>query len=137
MEFCQRYVLSDLSNLSNLRARKPDYRTADQMNQAARSGKQNIVEAVSKDMVSSQGVLKLLGVAKAFIEELISDYEDFLRQHGFQIIPKNDLQVQEFKKIAFRLSHLSNLSDLGSLKERPRLFGSPEKDANFYSLSAT
>ena len=89
VEFCQQYVLSDLSNLRSLSAeRKPDFRTADQMNQAARSGKQNIVEGVNKSTTSNQGVIKLLGVARASIEELLTDYEDFLHQRGFQIYPK-------------------------------------------------
>lgn len=132
VEFCRRYVLSSLSHLSNLGGdSKPDYRTADQMNQAARSGKQNIVEAVSKDHTSNQGVIKLLGVAKASIEELISDYEDFLRQRSLQAYPKTSSQVTEFKKLGYHLSSLSNLSNLGELKERPDLFGQPEKDANY------
>ena len=133
VEFCSLYVLSNLSNLRNLSSgeKKPDYRTADQMNQAARSGKQNIVEAISKDMVSSQGVLKLLGVAMASIEELISDYEDFLRQHNFKMWSKTDPRIEELKKYCFRLSNISNLSNLGELIEKPKLFGAPEKDANF------
>lgn len=131
VEFCRRYILSHLSNLSDLRANsKPDYRTADQMNQAARSGKQNIVEAVSKDHTSNQGVIKLLGVAKASIEELISDYEDFLRQHNFKLWLRSDPRVTELKQLGYLLSNQSNLNDLGELKERPKLFGEPEKDAN-------
>jgi four helix bundle suffix protein len=126
--FCKSYVLSHLSNLGDLR---PDYRTADQMNQAARSCKQNIVEAVSKDSTSNQGVIKLLGVARASCEELISDFEDFLRQRDFRIFAKESPQVANFRKIGYRISHLSNLSNLGELKEKPKLFGEPEKDANF------
>lgn len=49
--FTKTYILRDLSNLSNLR---PDYRQADQMNQAARSGKQNIVEAVGQSQISKK-----------------------------------------------------------------------------------
>lgn len=132
VEFCRLYTLSRLSNLRNLNfERKPDYRTADQMNQAARSGKQNIVEAVSKDSTSNQGVIKLLGVSRASFEELISDYEDFLRQHGFRTYSKTDIVVTDFKEIGYRLSNLRNLSNLGELLERPKLFGEPEKDANF------
>lgn len=132
VEFCRQYVLSGLSNLRGLSGdRRPDYRSADQMNQAARSGKQNIVEGVNKSTTSNQGVIKLLGIARASIEELISDYEDFLRQRGFRIFPKTDKQITEFRKIGYRLSDLRNLSDLGELKEKPKLFGEPEKDANF------
>ena len=133
VEFSKKYVLGILSNLRGVKSDsfKPDYRTADQMNQAARSGKQNIVEAVSKDIVSSQGVLKLLGVAKASIEELISDYEDFLRQRGLKMWPKSDPRITELKMLSYRLSNLNNLSNFGELKEKPKIFGNPEKDANF------
>lgn len=133
VEYSRHYVLSNLSNLRGLSAgeRKPDYRTADQMNQAARSGKQNIVEGVSKASTSNQGVLKLLGVSRASFEELLTDYEDFLRHHGFQLYPKTDPRIAEFKKIGYRLSNLSNLDGLGELIEKPKLFGQPETDANF------
>lgn len=132
IEFTKRYILSSLSNLRNLNSEmRPDYRQADQMNQAARSGKQNIVEGVGQARTSSKGEIKLLGVANASFEELLTDYEDFLRQHDLEVYPKNDPRVEEFKKLAYHLSNLSNLSDLGELKEKPKLLGNPEKDANF------
>lgn len=136
VEFTRRYTLSDLSNLrslsSNLRQeRKPDYRTADQMNQAARSGKQNIVEAVGQGRTSTKGLIKLLGVANASFEELLADFEDFLRQNHLQIYLKTDPRVTKFRKLVFRLSHLSNLSDLGEFLEKPHLSGNPQDDANF------
>ncbi len=101
------------------------------MNQAARSGKQNIVEGVGQSKTSSKGEIKLLGVANASFEELLSDYEDFLRQNNLKIYPKTDPRVTGFRQLGFDLSNLSNLSDLGKLKKRPKLFGEPEKDANF------
>lgn len=132
VEFTQAYTLSRLSNLRNLDFnRKPDYRTADQMNQAARSGKQNIVEGVGQSDTSSKGLIKLLGVANASFEELLSDYEDFLRQNKMAIYLKTDPQVTEFRELGYRLSNLRNLSDSGELIERPKLFIHPEKDANF------
>ncbi|HOX41432.1 MAG TPA: four helix bundle suffix domain-containing protein [bacterium] len=133
VEFTKRYVLGGLSNLSNLSSgqRKPDYRQADQMDQAARSGKQNIVEGVGQSQTSSKGLIKLLGVASASFEELTTDYEDFLRQHHFKTYSKDSPEVAEFKKLAYRLSDLRNLSDSGELIEKPKLFGDPEKDANF------
>lgn len=133
VEFTRKYTLSYLSNLSDLSQKnlKPDYRTADQMNQAARSGKQNIVEAVGQGRTSEKGEIKLLGVANASFEELLMDYEDFLRQNGLETYPKNHPKVTEFRKLAFRLTDLNNLSDLGDLKERPKLFGNPQDDANF------
>lgn len=128
--FAKRFILSNLSHLSNL-GKKPDYRTADQMNQAARSGKQNIVEAVGQSKTSKKGEIKLLGVANASIEELISDLEDFLRQRGLTIWPKTDSRISDFRQIGFRLSDLRNLSDLGELNQKPVLPEKPEDATNF------
>ena len=130
VEFTKAYIISDLSNLGSLGVRK-DFRTADQMNQAARSGKQNIVEGVGQKLISSKGEIKLLGVANASLEELLTDFEDFLRQNNFKIYPKDDPRVSQFRDLAFHLSDLSNLSDLGNLIQKPKLFLEPEKDANF------
>lgn len=133
VEFCRAYLrgrLSTLRNLSHL-GEKADARTIDQMTQAARSGKQNIVEGVSGSDTSKSGEIKLLGVSKASFEELLSDFEDFLRQNGFKIYPKSDPRVVAFRSLAYRLSNLSNLSDLGELKEKAKLSGNPEEDANF------
>lgn len=54
-------------------------RTVDQMVQAARSGRQNIAEGSRAAATSSQTELRLLNVARASLEELLLDYEDFLR----------------------------------------------------------
>jgi four helix bundle suffix protein len=104
-------------------------RTIDQMVQAARSTKQNIVEAVS-ELASLKGQIKLLGVAYASAEELTADYEDFLRQRNLTIYPKNHEKTTAFRQLGFRLSHLSNLSDLGYLREKPKLSGNAQDDAN-------
>ncbi|MDO8570160.1 MAG: four helix bundle suffix domain-containing protein [Candidatus Daviesbacteria bacterium] len=106
-------------------------RTRDQMEQAARSGKQNIVEGVGFGRTSKKIEIKLLGVAMASLEELITDLEDFLRQRNLKIWIKNDFKVLEFKKITFRLSNLSNLGPLGNLIEKPILPQNPEEAANF------
>ena len=126
--FTKKFVLGNLSSLGRLR---PDYRTADQMNQAARSGKQNIIEGVGQSQTSKKGEIKLLGVAKASLEELLADMEDFLRQNNLEIYPKTDTKVTAFRQIAFRLSHLSNLSNLGNLIEKPQLPVNPQDAANF------
>ena len=73
-------------------------RTVDQMVQAARSGVQNIAEGSSASVTSSRTELKLTGVARASLEELRLDYEDFLRQHGAAQWQKGDLFYQEFTK---------------------------------------
>ena len=54
-------------------------RTVDQMIQAARSGKQNIAEGNQAAATSSETEIKLTNVAKASLEELLDDYEDYLR----------------------------------------------------------
>ncbi|MDR1676199.1 MAG: four helix bundle suffix domain-containing protein [Tannerella sp.] len=64
--------------------RKPD-RTIDQMVQAARSGKQNIVEASMASATSKETEIKLANVAKASLEELLIDYEDFLRTRNLPV----------------------------------------------------
>ena len=61
-------------------------RTVDQMIQAARSGKQNIVEASVASGTSKEGEVKLTNVARASLEELLEDYRDFLRLRGLKAI---------------------------------------------------
>ncbi|MBD5415139.1 MAG: four helix bundle protein [Bacteroides sp.] len=63
--FCQKYL-------------SPRDRTVDQMVQAARSGKQNIIEGSAASSTSSKTEIKLLNVAKASLLELLEDYEDYL-----------------------------------------------------------
>ncbi len=60
-------------------------RTVDQMVQAARSGKQNIVEGFADGVTSTEMELKLLNVARASIKELKEDYVDYLRAHGLAL----------------------------------------------------
>lgn len=57
-------------------------RTVDQMIQAARSGKQNIIEGCSASATSAKTEIKLLNVAKASLRELLEDYEDYLKTRG-------------------------------------------------------
>lgn len=74
-------------------------RTHDQMIQAARSGKQNIVEGSMVSGTSKSTEIKLLGVARASLEELLTDYKDFLRIHGLPLWDKNDNRAMEIRKI--------------------------------------
>ncbi|MBM4427177.1 MAG: four helix bundle protein, partial [Chloroflexi bacterium] len=60
-------------------------RTHDQMVQAARSGKQNIAEGSMASGTSKKTELKLIGVARASLEELLLDFQDFLRQKGLKL----------------------------------------------------
>ena len=64
-------------------------RTYDQMIQAARSGVQNIAEGSVASATSKKTELKLTGVARADLEELLLNYEDFLRQRGLRIWAKD------------------------------------------------
>jgi four helix bundle suffix protein len=59
-------------------------RTIDQMIQAARSGKQNIAEGCVASTTSTESEIKLINVAKASFQELLADYEDYLRVRGLE-----------------------------------------------------
>jgi len=64
-------------------------RTHDQMVQAARSGVQNIAEGSMASATSKKTELKLTGVARASLEELLLDYQAFLRQRGMRLWAKD------------------------------------------------
>jgi four helix bundle suffix protein len=76
-------------------------RTHDQMVQAARSGRQNIAEGSVASGTSKKTELKLIGVARASLEELLLDYQDFLRQRGLPLWSKNHPQAQAVRKLAY------------------------------------
>jgi len=65
-------------------------RTRDQMVQAARSGVQNIAEGSQASATSKKTELKLTSVARASLEELRLDYEDYLRQHRLRLWEKDE-----------------------------------------------
>lgn len=68
-------------------------RTVDQMIQAARSGKQNILEGSKAGTTSKETEIKLTNVARASLEELLADYRDFLRVRDQQIWDKSSKQA--------------------------------------------
>ena len=74
-------------------------RTIDQMVQAARSGKQNIVEASMASATSKEMEIKLTNVAKASLEELLIDYEDFLRTRKLHIWEKEHRLTTRFREL--------------------------------------
>jgi four helix bundle suffix protein len=76
-------------------------RTHDQMVQAARSGKQNIAEGSMASGTSKKTELKLVGVARASLEELLLDFEDFLRQRGLVLWTKDHPAAQAVRKLAY------------------------------------
>ena len=84
--FCNRFV--------NSRSR-----TRDQMVQAARSGRQNIAEGSRASATSSQTELRLVNVARASLDELLLDYEDYLRQNGHAQWTKDSPEAAEVRSV--------------------------------------
>lgn len=77
-------------------------RTKDQMIQAARSGRQNIAEGSQASGTSKKTEIKLVGVARASLEELLIDYEDFLRQRGLKLWEKQSGQARAIRELAYK-----------------------------------
>jgi len=75
-------------------------RTHDQIVQAARSGKQNIAEGYLQKSI--EGKLKLLGVARGSFEELLNDYQDFLRQREFPLWKADSMQARKIRALAYK-----------------------------------
>jgi four helix bundle suffix protein len=69
-------------------------RTVDQMVQAARSGKQNIAEGSQASGTSTETEIKLTNVARASLEELLVDYEDYLRVRGLRLWSKDSPEAR-------------------------------------------
>ncbi len=97
-------------------------RTKDQMEQAGRSGKQNIAEGSQASGTSKKTELKLVGVARASFEELLLDYCDYLRQHNLPIWTKEDPRAKAIRALAY----VSNRS----YKTYESYLESPEAAAN-------
>ncbi len=79
----------------------PKSRTKDQMEQAARSGKQNIAEGSTVSGTSKKSELKLMQVARGSLEELLQDYEDYLRQHGLVLWSKTDTRTLQIRSLSY------------------------------------
>lgn len=75
-------------------------RTRDQMDQAARSSKQCWAEGFLQK--SLEGRLKMIGVTRGSSEELLNDYQDYLRQHKLEIWDKSDPRSLAIRKIAYK-----------------------------------
>jgi len=74
-------------------------RTVDQMVQAARSGKQNIVEGSIASATTKKGEIDLTNWAKASQEELKEDYQDFLRTRGLQVWPEEHVYAKRLREL--------------------------------------
>lgn len=85
-DFCNRFLI------------KGD-RTKDQMVQAARSGKQNIVEGCAASSTSAKTEIKLMNVAKASLKELLEDYEDYLKTRRHRQWEKGSKEYEAMRKL--------------------------------------
>lgn len=74
-------------------------RTVDQMVQAARSGKQNILEGSVASGTSKETEIKLTSVARASLEELLADYQDFLRGRGAREWPREHAYARRLREL--------------------------------------
>jgi len=99
VEFCQKY----LGGIEKTRLR-------DQMIQSARSGKQNIAEGYLQKSV--EGRLKLLGISRGSLEELLNDYYDFLRQHRLKVWSKDSPEAKKVRGLVYnRYNSYNNYKD--------------------------
>lgn len=92
-------------------------RQRDQMNQAARSGKQNISEGYSFE--SLEAYIKLLGVAKGSLTELLEDYEDYLRQHNLKTWHKNCAKMRDLRALRVLGSPIPHIPQLPHIPHEP------------------
>lgn len=74
-------------------------RTFDQMVQAARSGKQNIVEGTVDKATSYEMAIKLINVARGSLKELLEDYKDFLRVNGHELWSFDSKEVDAMRRL--------------------------------------
>ncbi|OGZ35157.1 MAG: hypothetical protein A2174_01705 [Candidatus Portnoybacteria bacterium RBG_13_41_18] len=114
VEFCRRWIAKGS-------------RTKDQMEQAARSGMQNISEGNQQE--GMKGYIKLCGVARGSLEELLKDYHAFLRQRNLEIWPK-ERAMREIGETGGIWETLKKNSILPDNPNFPNLPDNPEKAAN-------
>jgi restriction system protein len=100
--FCERFL-------------EPRSRMSDQMVQAARSGRQNIAEGSRASAASSQTELRLVNVARSSLEELLLDYEDFLRQRRLR-----KWKIDDPEALAVRRIGQKNPSDQSDMTDEQR-----------------
>ena len=108
--FCKKYL------------RRGD-RTVDQMVQAARSGKQNIAEGCAASATSSETEIKLVSVAKASLQELLVDYEDYLRTREHRQWENGSVELEAMRNLGRK--HNDTAFYMKMVKVRP-----PETIAN-------
>ena len=122
VRFCDRYI-------------PPRSRTHDQMVQAARSGVQNIAEGSQASGTSKKTELKLTNVARASLEELRLDYEDFLRQRTLPLWQKDDPRKQNL--IARRCTTADQVAEwLREQHDMPSMSSIPSIKSTYPELAA-
>lgn len=89
--FCKRFI-------------SPKDRTYDQMIQAARSGKQNIVEGYANLATSKEMGIKLFNVARGSLFELYEDYNDYIRVRGLRVWEENSTEAKTMSQLAINNS---------------------------------
>ena len=92
-------------------------RTKDQMIQAARSGKQNIVEGKAASLTSPETQLRLLGVARASFQELLEDFMDYLRTRKLKIWNTSSKEVEVMRELGLSHSDSSFFVDLAEKRD--------------------
>ena len=100
VEFCKRFL--------------PAYgdRTVDQMVQAARSGKQNIVEGSEDGQTSSEMEIKLMNVARGSLQELRADYQDYLNTHHLSMWDADNVRQQKLREFCHSHNDYSDYEPL-------------------------
>ncbi|HNY27501.1 MAG TPA: four helix bundle suffix domain-containing protein [Candidatus Sumerlaeota bacterium] len=106
--FCERFM-------------EPRSRMSDQMVQAARSGRQNIAEGSRASATSSQTELRLMNVARSSLEELLLDYEDFLRHRHLPQWPPDSPEALAVRQIGRERPNFPDRTDLSDRTDQTNL----------------
>lgn len=91
-------------------------RTYDQMLQAARSGKQNIIEGCAASTTSAKTEIKLINVAKASLQELLEDYEDYLKTRGFRQWEEGSVELEAMRDLGKKHNDAEFFMDLAQTR---------------------
>lgn len=103
-------------------------RTNDQMEQAGRSGKQNIAEGYLQKSI--EGKLHLLKVARGSLEELLNDYLDCLRQRNLPLWDKDDPNSAKIRSLVYKYKNYNDYKSYNGYKDYKIYLENPERAAN-------
>ena len=127
LRFCRRFLTSD-ERESRSKLFDPKGRQFDQMTQAARSGRQNIIEGSERSSTSKDTEMKLTDVARASLSELRGDFEIFIMDRGLYLGPFTTSKLE--RSILYRSMAQSSMrimftsrQNMRSLKELNMRFG--------------